>query len=37
MDQSNIVYLAACIIADVCNFQEKFQEKKDLEESTLNL
>lgn len=37
MDQSNIVFLAACILADIDVFNKKYQEKTDLEESTLNL
>jgi hypothetical protein len=37
MDQSNIVYMAACVLADIDIFTEKYTEKVELEESTLNL
>ena len=37
IDQSGIVYLASCIVADVDKFVEKVEEKNELLNSTLNL
>lgn len=37
MDQSNIVYMSMCILADIDDFTAKYTEKKELESSSLNI